>query len=50
MPALDINEFKCEIMVLGLRKLVSSGLLPVRKAFVKFALKSLLTPELAKAV
>lgn len=34
MPDLDINEFKCEIMVLGLRNLRSTGLLPVRKAYV----------------
>ena len=50
MPSLDINEFKCEIVVLGLRELVSGGLLPIKKAFVKFWLKSLLAPDQAKAV
>lgn len=45
-----MEEFKCEIMALGLRELVSKGLLPVRKAFVKFNLKSLLPPEQAKAI
>jgi hypothetical protein len=44
MPSLETREFKCEIMVLGLRDLVSSGLLPVKKAYVKFNLKSLLAP------
>ena len=50
MPSLQSKEFKCEIMVLGLRDLVSSGLLPVKKAYVKFNLKSLLPPAQAKAV
>ena len=50
MPSLDINEFKCEIVVLGLRSLISAGLLPVKKAYVKFGLKSLLAPDQAKAV
>jgi hypothetical protein len=50
MPNLNISEFKCEILVLGLRNLVSTGLLPVRKAYVKFNLKSLLPPAAAKAV
>ena len=45
-----MSEFKCEIMVLGLRDLVSNGLLPIKKAYVKFNLKSLLPPEQAKAV
>lgn len=50
MPDLQMSEFKCEIMVLGLRNLVSNGLLPIKKAYVKFNLKSLLPPEQAKAV
>lgn len=45
MPDLQMSEFKCEIMVLGLRDLVSNGLLPIKKAYVKFNLKSLLPPE-----
>jgi hypothetical protein len=36
--------------VLGLRGLVSAGLLPVRKAFVRFNLKSLLNPISSRAV
>ena len=50
MPDLNIQEFKCEIIVLGLRNLVSPGLLPVRKAYIKFNLKSLLPPTQANAV
>jgi hypothetical protein len=50
MPDLRIKEFACTIMVLGLRELVSNGILPIRKAFVKFNLKSLLKSEMAKAV
>lgn len=50
MPNLQMREFKCEIMVLGLRDLVSNGLLPIKKAYIKFNLKSILPPEQAKAV
>ena len=50
MPDLKVNEFKCEIMVLGLRNLLSTGLLPIRKAFVKFNLKSLLPADQSKAI
>lgn len=42
MPDLDINEYKVEIVALGLRNLVSNGILPVNRAFMKFNLKSLL--------
>jgi hypothetical protein len=45
MPNLDIQEYKCEIVILGLRNLVSSGLLPINKAFVKFNLRSMLPSE-----
>jgi hypothetical protein len=37
-------------MVLGLRNLVPNGLLPIRKAYIKFNLKSLLSPEKAGAI
>jgi hypothetical protein len=47
---LDFKEFNIEINVLGLRMLQSFGLLPVKKPFVKFNLRSLLPPEKAKAV
>ena len=50
MPMLMVENFKCEIVVLGLRNLVSTGILPINKAFVRFNLKSLLPTEKAKAV
>lgn len=50
MPDLKIKEFKCKINILGLRELVSPGILPIRKSYVKFNLKSLLKAETAKGV
>lgn len=50
MPNLDIQEFEVEINVLGLRNLISTGLLPIKKAYVKFSVKSVLPPAAAKAV
>lgn len=50
IPDLEIVEYKVEIICLGLRNLVSSGILPVNKAFIKFNLKSLLPAHKAKAV
>lgn len=50
MPDLKIKEFKCKVTILGLRELVSPGILPIRKSFVKFNLKSLLKAETAKGV
>lgn len=41
-------RYDCEINVLGLRALHSPGLLPVKKAYIDFGLKSLIPPgELA---
>ena len=39
-----------DINVLGLRQLESFGLMPIKKPFVKFRVKSLLPPEKAQAV
>jgi hypothetical protein len=50
MPDLKIDQFNIDINVLGLRDLISTGLLPVKKAFVKFSLKSILPPPEALAV
>lgn len=50
MPDLEVDQYNVVINVLGLRNLVSAGMLPVRKAFVKFSVKSLLPSEKAKAV
>lgn len=44
------EEFKVEINVLGLRSLASPGLLPVKKAYIKFLLKSLVPPIAASSV
>lgn len=44
MPDLKIDQFNIDINVLGLRDLVSTGLLPVKKAYVKFSVKSILPP------
>lgn len=50
MPNLDIKEYKVQIIVLGLRDLVSTGLFSVNKAYVTFNLKSLLSSAKARAV
>jgi hypothetical protein len=47
---LEFKEFTVEINVLGMRNLQSFGLMPVKKAFIKFNVRSLLPPEQAKAV
>ena len=44
------EEFRIDINVLGLRGLVSPGLLPVKKAYIKFLLKSLVPPIAASNV
>jgi len=46
---MEFKEYNIEINCLGLRMLQSFGLLPVKKPFVKFNLRSLLPPEKAKA-
>lgn len=40
----QFDEFNVEINVLGLRSLKSSGLLPVKKAYIEFGLKTLVPP------
>ena len=47
---IEYKEFSVEINVLGLRNLESFGLMPVKKPFIKFNLRSLLPPEKAQAV
>ena len=44
------KEYDLDINVLGLRQLESFGLMPIKKPFVKFRVKSLLPPEKAQAV
>ena len=44
------KEYDLDINVLGLRQLESFGLMPIKKPFVRFRIKSLLPPEKAQAV
>lgn len=44
------DDYEITINVLGLRSLESPGILPVRKAFINFMLRSLLPPHKAQAV
>jgi hypothetical protein len=46
----DFDDFSVEITVLGLRSLQSVGILPVKKAYITFMLKSLVPPANAKAI
>jgi len=43
----DTREFDCNLLILGLRQLQSPGILPVKKAFIKFNCKSLVPPGTA---
>jgi hypothetical protein len=47
---IEYKNFLVEINILGLRNLESFGLMPVKKPFIKFNLRSLLPPEKAQAV
>lgn len=44
------DEYRVELNVLGLRDLVSPGLLPVKKAYIDFLLKSMVPPMAAHAL
>ena len=44
------KEFQVDINILGLRDLQSAGILPIKKAFVQFGLKSLVSPEDGRAL
>ena len=44
------DEYRVELNVLGLRGLVSPGLLPVKKAYIEFMLKSMVPPVAASAL
>jgi hypothetical protein len=41
----EFKEFDCNILILGLRGLMSPGILPVKKAFIQFNIKSLVPPN-----
>jgi len=40
-----MKEFNCSMLILGMRNLESPGILPVKKAFVKFNITSLVAPN-----
>ena len=44
------DDYRVELNVLGLRGLVSPGLLPVKKAYIDFMLKSMVPPMAASAL
>ena len=46
----DFSEYRVELNVLGLRNLISPGLLPVKKAYIDFLLKSMVPPMAAAAL
>ena len=46
----DFSEYRVELNVLGLRNLMSPGLLPVKKAYIDFLLKSMVPPMAASAL
>jgi hypothetical protein len=41
----EFKEFEVDMLILGLRGLQSPGILPVKKAFVQFNIKSLVPPN-----
>jgi hypothetical protein len=45
-----IDEYKVSMNILGMRSLMSAGLLPVKKAFVLFNLKSMVPPMLGDSL
>ena len=44
------NDYEIELNVLGLRDLQSTGILPVKKPYIVFHLKSLLPPDDCRAI
>ena len=50
MESVPTKEYSLEINVLGLRALESFGLMPIKKPFIRFRVKSLLPPDKAQAV
>jgi len=50
METVMFDEYNIEISILGLRDLQSVGILPVKKAFIVFNLKSLVPPDCSQAI
>ena len=45
-----MREYNVMMNILGLRSLMSAGILPVKKAFINFNLKSMVSPEQGEAI
>ena len=41
----EFDDFDVDILILGLRNLESPGILPVKKPYIKFNIKSLIPPK-----
>lgn len=50
LKSVKTKIYNAQINILGLRQLESFGLLPIKKPFIKFNIKSMLPPEKAIAV
>ena len=50
METVVFDDYQVEVSILGLRSLQSVGILPVKKAFIQFNLKSLVPPTCAQKV
>lgn len=47
---IKMREFNVGMNILGLRHLSSAGVLPVRKAFIQFNIKSMVSPDIGNAI
>jgi len=47
---IKMREFNVMINILGLRHLQSTGVLPVKKAFILFNIKSMVSPDIGNAI
>ena len=47
---IKMKEFNVMMNILGLRTLQSAGILPVKKAFILFNIKSMVSPEIGNAI
>jgi len=47
---IKMREFNVMMNILGLRTLQSAGVLPVKKAFILFNIKSMVSPEIGNAI
>ena len=50
METVQFDDYQIEVSILGLRGLQSVGILPVKKAFIQFNLKSLVPPSFSQKI